>query len=586
MTTERQIKNLPIVVNEIYFYNLHCLVFSMMELMNLSAWRYYCQFYRGSYRALLMSSVISVGQSVALLPIALLVRHAFDVAIPAGNFSRLAWIGVTIIFLYLLNGGMTLWTRHVILHTTKRVIQRFRGEILKKFYILPRAYYSQASLSRLHTIMVQDTERLDIMSNALVAQLIPAFFISLALGVVLLLLNWFLFLMMLGITPLLFVIIQIMGKGVSKRAFAHHRSVERFSQGIWFVLQMMDLTRIRAAERLEIGRQQKKLDDLRLKSASNAFFNAGYSLVQDLVVAAFMILVLIVGGRAVGAGKMSLGEMLSFYVLTALLKSQLHTIALTVPQILEGNESLTTLFEFLAQPRKRPYSGRKRIQFFGTLTFDSVSFQYEDRPILRDINLTISPHTWVALTGPSGAGKSTLANLILGFYVPQSGKLYADGCPYHELDMVHLRGKIGVVMQNPILFPGTILENITYGCKEICLDSVREAAKLATADQFIRQLPKGYETFIGENGLLLSGGQRQRIAIARALVGQPKLLILDEPTNHLDASAVCQLMQNLKGMSNCPATLMISHALEIVHQAEQIYILEAGQLVALDRSQA
>ena len=586
MTTEGQIKSLPIVVDEIYFCNPHCLIFSMMELMNLPVWRYYCRFYSGSYRALLMSSVISMGQSVVLLPIALLVRHAFDVAIPAGNFSGLAWNGVAIIFLYLLNGGMTLWTRHVILHTTKRVIQQFRDEVLKKFYTLPRAYYSQASLSRLHTIMVQDTERLDIMSNALVAQLIPAFFMSLALSVVLLFLNWCLFLLMLGITPLLFVMIQVMGKGVSKRAFAHHRSVERFSQGVWFVLQMMDLTRIRAAERLEIARQRKKLDDLRLKSASNAFFNAAYSLVQDLFVAAFMILVLIVGGRAVGAGKMSLGEMLSFYVLAALLKNQLHTIALTAPQILEGNESLTTLFEFLAQPKKRPYSGRKRIQFFGAITFDSVSFQYEDRPILRDINLTISPHTWVALAGPSGAGKSTLANLILGFYVPQSGKLYADGCPYDELDMVYLRGEIGVVVQDPILFPGTILENITYGCEEIRLAWVRKATELAAADEFIRQLPKGYETFIGENGLLLLGGQRQQIAIARALVRRPKLLILDEPTNHLDASAICQLMKNLKGMSDCPAILMISHAPEIVHQAEQIYVLEAGQLTAFDRSQA
>ena len=553
--------------------------------MNLPAWRYYCQFYRGSYRALLMSSVISMAQSVALLPIALLVRHAFDVAIPAGNFSRLTWIGVAIIFLYLLNGGMTLWTRHVTLHTTKRVIQRFRDEILKKFYTLPRAYYSQVSLSRLHTIMVQDTERLDIMSNALVARLIPAFFMSLALSAVLLFLNWFLFLLMLGITPLLFVMIQVMGKGVSKRAFAHHRSVECFSQGVWFVLQMMDLTRIRAAEPFEIARQRKKLDDLRLKSASNAFFNAAYSLVQDLVVAAFMILILIVGGRAVGAGMMSLGEMLSFYVLTALMKNQLHTIALTIPQILEGNESLTTLSEFLAQPKKRPYSGRKRIQFSGAITFDSVSFRYEDRPILREINLTISPHTWVALTGLSGAGKSTIVNLILGFYSPQNGQLYADGCPYDELDMTYLRSEIGVVMQDPILFPGTILENITYGCEEIRLDSVRKAAELAAANEFIQQLPQGYETFIGENGLLLSGGQRQRVAIARALMRRPKLLILDEPTNHLDASAICQLMKNLKGMGDCPAILMISHASEIVHQAKQIYILEAGQLAAFDRSQ-
>ena len=136
-------------------------------------------------------------------------------------------------------------------------------------------------------------------------------------------------------------------------------------------------------------------------------------------------------------------------------------------------------------------------------------------------------------------------------------------------------------MQDPILFPGTIIENITYGSPDLDFQEVICAAELATAHEFIQQLPQKYETFVGENGVLLSGGQRQRIAIARALLRQPRLLILDEPTNHLDAAAVGQLMNNLKHMDNPPATLIISHDKDIVRQAQRIYVLQDGSVAAI-----
>jgi len=548
--------------------------------MNIRAWQYYGKFYKETHLRLFLIIVASIGQSFLHLPILLLIRHAFDDVIPAGNSYLLALIGVAIVFLYLINGGVTLCTRYVILRTTKFAIQRFRDEMLKKLYALSRTYYSQADRSKLHTSMVQDTERLDVMTNALVAQLIPALFIGVTISAVLIYLNWLLFLVMISIVPLLLVVSKSIGRMVRKQVHAFHRSFEAFSRGMLFVLQMMDLTRIQSAEHFEIERQRRNLEELRLTSGYMAWLRAAYSLVQNTIVASSGVVILIVGGGAIATRYMTLGELLSFYTAVALLRTHLSTISSCIPQVIEGNESLTTLYNLLETKDARPYSGATRIAFSGKISLESVHFQYKDHPVLHDINLTIHPGTTVGIVGPNGAGKSTIANLIVGFYRPQKGLLYADDCPFGELDIIHLRRHIGVVTQDPIMFPGTIWENITYGCPNAILQRVVQAAELATAHEFIQQLPQGFDTFVGERGMLLSAGQRQRIALARALLRRPRLLILDEPASHLDEVAVRQLMNNLKRLDNVPAVVLISHDMDIVREAEYVYVLQEGCIVA------
>jgi len=547
--------------------------------MNISAWRYYGRFYQDHYRELFLGLVVSIGQSLIILPIALLVRYAFDDLLPTRDLYTLALTGLVIVLLYLINGGATLWTRYVILKTTKIIIQQFRDEILIKFYTFSRSYYSEADRGRLHANMVQDTERLDIVTNALFAQLVPALFISLALSAVLVYLNWPLFLVMVCIMPLLILLSKAIGRRAREKINAFHRSFETFSTGMLFVLQMMDLTRIQSAEEFEIERQRKNLRNLRLMSGNMAWIRTAHVLVHNTIVAIAGVIILIAGGTATAMGHMTLGELLSFYTTVALLRTHLHTISSCIPQIIEGNESLTTLHNLLETEDSRPYSGTQRMPFSGKITLASVSFQYKDSLVLHDINLTIHPGTTVAIVGPNGSGKTTIANLILGFYRPQGGQLYADDRPFSELDIVHLRRHIGVVTQNPIIFSGTIWENITYSRPDASLEQVVQAAELATAHEFVQQLPQGYETFVGENGVLLSGGQRQRIAIARALLRQPRLFILDEPTNHLDETAVRQLMSNLRTLDGVPAIMIISHDMGLVHEAQYVYVLQEGRIV-------
>ena len=546
--------------------------------MSTRTWQYCRGLYKGTYTRLFLIITISIGQSFLYLPILLLIRYTFDDVIPSGNSNLLVLVGAGIIFLYLVSGGVTLYTRYILLKTNKLIIKSLRNDMLKKLYTLSRTFYSQADRSRLHTNIVQDTERVDVMANALVAQLIPAILISIIISAVLIYLNWLLFIVMMGVLSLLFVAGTSIGKMVKKQTHSFHRSFEKFSKGVLFVLQMMDLTRIQSAERFEIDRQIKNLEELRSTSGKMAWLRIAYSLIQNTIVATSGILVLIVGGAAVATGYMTLGELLAFYAAIALLRTHLGTISYCVPQIIEGNESLITLVNLLEINDSRPYSGTKQTVFSGKITLEGVCFKYKDHPVLHDINLTIHPNTRVAIIGPNGSGKTTIANLILGLYRPQKGQLYADNHPFSELDIVNLRRYIGVVTQTPIIFPGTIWENITYGSPNVNRQQVIQAAELAVADEFIQQLPHGYGTLVGENGVLLSGGQCQRIAIARALLRQPKLLLLDELTNHLDIHAAHQLMNNLKTLDSFPATVIISHDINVSREVEYIYVLREGRI--------
>lgn len=547
--------------------------------MNRSAWQYYSTFYRGAYRALALSLGISCGQVMIVVSITLLVRWVFDTIIPARNLPRLLLAGAAMCGLNLANSGVTLWTQHRALAIVKVAIQRFREELLHRFYTFSRAYYTETDRSKLHATIVHDVGRLDTMSYALVAQFLPALAISLALSGVLLYLNWFLFLVMLSVAPLVFLVNRSMGSRVKERINAFRRSQKAFSKGMLFVLQMIDLTRIQAAESFEIERQRQHFEDMRVTSGAMVWLQSAYSVAHYAMITVAGLLILIVGGRAVMAGSMTIGALLSFYVGVGLLGNYLRTIWGVFPSIIVGNEALMTLFHLVRTDDTPPYAGRQRIALSGKVAFESVSFQYTDRPVLQNLSLTIQPQTTVALVGPNGAGKSTVLYLLLGFYRPQQGQLLADDHPFDDLDLGHFRRSIGVVTQDPVIFPGTVWENITYGYPDVSAQQVDRACELVTAAEFIHQLPDGYDTWVGDNGVLLSGGQRQRLALARALLRQPTLLILDEPTNHLDRAAVSQLMQTLKTLDPPPTILLISHDLEIVREAQSVYMLRNGQAV-------
>jgi ABC-type multidrug transport system fused ATPase/permease subunit len=218
----------------------------------------------------------------------------------------------------------------------------------------------------------------------------------------------------------------------------------------------------------------------------------------------------------------------------------------------------------------------------GEVAFEAVNFRYPNRPevaVLHDITLTARPGERIALVGPSGAGKSTLTALLLRFYDPESGRLRIDGRDARDYPLAWLRGQMAIVPQDILLFGGTIAENIVYGRPGADDAAVREAARLANADEFISSFPEGYATLVGDRGIKLSGGQRQRVAIARAILKNPAILILDEATSSLDSESERLVQGALDRLMQGRTTFIVAHRLATIRTADKIAVIEGGRVV-------
>jgi ABC-type bacteriocin/lantibiotic exporter with double-glycine peptidase domain len=543
-----------------------------------AAERSYLARYRRHRGAILRVGALSALQTATVVPYALLARYLFDRAIPDRNLKMLALAAAGMAALNLANSAVVLAIRGIALSATKLVTAEIRVELIRKVYTLSRRYLTGRERSRLHSRIVTDSERVDVMSNALAAQLLPAIAGAATLSGALVWLNWKLFATMLAFYPLGRLLTGRLGRKLRTRALEFRGAFEEFSRGTAFVLQSVDLARMQNAERGECERQAKIVDDVRRKSREMAWLDTAYGLAHGNVTLLSSIGALALGGAFVARGGMSLGELLAFYLCASLLNGHTRTIVGSWPHILAGGESLEAVDEILRSEETEPYRGTQRIEFAGSVEYRGVTFGYGEEPVLRDFDLSVGGGETVALIGANGSGKTTALHLLCGFYRPQRGALFVKDVAYDEVDMRDVRRSIAVVSQDALLFPGTIHENIAYGDGSATREEVREAARRATADRFIEALPRGYDTSIGDNGVLLSGGERQKIAIARALVGRPKLLVLDEPTNHLDAASVRRLMRNLAESPDAPPMLLVSHDLEVAGEADRVYELRGGRL--------
>ena len=245
--------------------------------------------------------------------------------------------------------------------------------------------------------------------------------------------------------------------------------------------------------------------------------------------------------------------------------------------------SAERVIEVLEQPvevAERP-DARKLERARGSVTFDRVSFRYPDaaQPAIEDVSFRLEPGQTLAIVGASGAGKSTIVRLLLRFFDPTSGRILLDGHDLRDVTVQSLRENIAVVFQESLVLPGTIRDNIAYGWAGATAAEIEQAARAADGDGFIRALPAGYDTPIGQDGMRLSGGQRQRLAIARAMVRNAPVLLLDEPTSGLDAATTERIMAPLRRLMDGRATIVVSHNLLTVREATEIIVLEHGRIV-------
>jgi ATP-binding cassette subfamily B protein len=293
--------------------------------------------------------------------------------------------------------------------------------------------------------------------------------------------------------------------------------------------------------------------------------------------------ILLVGGRMVARGTLPLADFVRFNLYLTMLIMPMRMLGMWIGQAQRATASGERIFQVIDEPEDiRDTPGARELEPGpGHVVFDGVTFGYDpERPVLHDVDLELAPGRVVALIGHTGAGKTTLASLVPRFYDVQAGAVRVDGVDVREVTLTSLRREIGVIAQDPFLFSATVRENIAFGRPGATDEEVERAARLAQAHEFVEQLPKGYETVIGERGITLSGGQRQRVAIARALLLDPRILILDDATASVDATTEARIREGLREAMRNRTTIIIAHRLSTIALADEVVVLEAGRVAA------
>jgi ATP-binding cassette subfamily B protein len=545
--------------------------------VNRSGWRSYAACYRDHRLLLFLLTLAGLAQSFSWVPAASILRRIFDQILPAG--ANLGGAVAELMGLQLAALLLAWWIRTTALRVSQDVVAKLRTRAIEHFYGLPRTFYTQADVEKLHMAMVYETAQIDSMNAAVTTQMLPGVCGALVLFWILARIEPLYAVVLAVVAPAMFVLNRAAQRHAWFRQEQVRHAWETFSRGIRFMIRSLDLTRSHAAEPFEIARQTRNIREVRSLSMDLYRYDAAQQALQGFLLMTCTLGALLAGGWSMAAGHATRGEVMVFYAFAALFAVQARSIVDSVPTLRRGLRAFHALDAFMRTAEYEPYRGTAPITAIETLRMEDAWFHYrEDAPVLTGAAFEIRRGERIALIGANGSGKSTIAHLIAGFYRPERGSLSVNGVAYDAIDIHSLRARMAILPQNPYLFPGTVRENLTYGmtaCDDRDLD---QALEWSGAAPFVAELPEGANTWIGENGILLSGGQRQKLVLARALLRQPDFLLFDEPTNHLDEAAITTLLSNLADLPFSPAVLIVSHDPMVLRHVSRAWRLEAGCL--------
>ena len=463
------------------------------------------------------------------------------------------------------------WVTHDLRRTLYSHIQR-----------LSLAYHEQKQTGDLITRVTSDIDAVQtFITSGLLTALIDIATLVGMLGVMLYL-NWRFTLIALSVVPVLFAVVFSYTRRIKKAA----REVRKKQGEIVSVMQevLSSIRVVKAFAREDY--EQRRLEEESLEAVEIALharsLKAKLSPLVDLIVAVGTSLVLWFGARLALSGALSAGSLVVFiFYLGKMYKpmQELSKMTDSYSKAAVGYERIRDVIDTQRVIKDLP-GARRAPRFKGRVGFENVSFHYNPaQPVLKDISFRIEPGQVAALVGPTGAGKTTIISLIPRFYDPTSGVVSVDGIDVRQFTQKSLRQQISFVLQETVLFHGTVWNNIAYGKPDARRVEILRAAELANAHEFIEKMPDGYDTIIGERGVTLSGGQRQRIAIARAIIRDTPLLILDEPSSGLDAASEKLVFEALDRMMQNQTTIVIAHRLSTIRSADVIFVVKDGAII-------
>ncbi len=470
----------------------------------------------------------------------------------------------------------------VISITAQRAIMNMRRRVQQQVTRLPVSYFDGTKSGELISRIMTDAEGIRNLVGTGIIQLAGSIVTALLALTVLLYSNW-------RLTLAIILILAVFGSLMSlafKRLRPIFRERGKINAEVTGRLnETLGGIRVVKAYGTEPREQQVFADGV-LKLFNNVAKSiTGVSAVSassTVIVGVTGLLVILAGGQAVLRQDMTPGSLIQYVVFVGLLAAPVFTIANISTQLSEAFAGLDRIREILGMTTEDAEDATRQpvSDVVGHIVFEDVTFSYKEGiPVLKHIHLEAPAGSTTALVGSSGSGKSTLVSLVMAFNRPDSGRVLVDGRDLNDLRLADYRSRLGVVLQDNFLFDGTIAENIAFARPNATREEIERVGRIAYCDPFVREFPDGYDTVVGERGVKLSGGQRQRIAIARALLADPRILILDEATSSLDSESEAMIQEGLRRLRQGRTTFVIAHRLSTIRSADQILVLEEGNIV-------
>ena len=552
----------------------------------------YARPYRGRFAVAVTAMVVYAAAGVAVLRLIkpmmddlLIGSAAREVLETRTAFARWA---TAVLIAYLFKGLGAYASTYLMTDIGQRVVRDLRNQLFRHILDQSATFFSRRTTGQLMSRITNDVNQVQQAVSETAGDLMREGLALIGFAGLLFFLDWRLALVAVTGTPLVMYPLIRFGKRIRSTTRRSQQELERLSHVTAEAFTGHRIVKAFGAEGHEEGR---------FRRASQRLYRTNLKVTSSLAVLPPMMEMLgglaIVGlvwhgSRQIAAGTLTTGEFTAFIAAAFLMYGpikKLSRVNSSIQQALAASERIFEILDTHSEVTERP-GARTLPSLRDSIEFRNVSFAYEDgsgQHILREVSFTVGAGKVVAIVGLSGAGKTTLVNLVPRFYDVTGGAILVDGVDIRDVTLASLRGQIGIVTQETVLFDDTIANNISYGSPGASRDAIAAAARAANAHDFIRAQPEGYETEIGERGQKLSGGQRQRVAIARALLKNPPILILDEATSSLDAESERLVQEALQNLMRDRTSFVIAHRLSTVRRADAIIVLDRGRIVEVGR---
>ncbi|MDG4847594.1 ABC transporter ATP-binding protein [Peribacillus frigoritolerans] len=551
----------------------------MSEAKKQKGWRQFIRLVQQTKPSKLMIGIalaLSLGTTGVALLVPLFTKNLInDFSVSSLNAERITLLVVAIIVQALASG----FSIYLLNRIGQSVVAGIRDQLWKKLLVLPVSYFDDHPSGETVSRMTNDTTVVKGLISEHLSNFVTGIISIVGSMIVLFVLDWKMTLLMFTAIPLSVLILMPLGKKMHKISKGMQDETASFTAVLQQVLTEIRLVKASNAEALEYQNGQKGIQKLFQFGLKEAKIQALIAPLMSFVMMALLVLILGYGGMRVSSGALTAGALVAFIMYLFQIIMPMAQLASFFTQFQKATGATERIISILDSVEEE--DAKQHVQNMSqSISVDHLNYSYNNgEQVLKDISFNVEAGKVTAIVGPSGSGKTTLFSLFERFYKPQEGSISIGGTSINDFTLLSWRSQIGYVSQESPIVSGTIRDNICYGInRDITDDELNQVAKMAYADQFISELPNGYDTEVGERGMKLSGGQRQRIAIARAFLRNPKILMLDEATSSLDSKSEKVVQQALNHLMKGRTTIVIAHRLSTVIGSDQIIFLENGKI--------